>query len=520
MTSYDAIVIGAGHNGLTAATVLARAGRRVVVLEAGSEIGGGARTREFAPGFRSPALAHILNRLDPEVASLLALPESILKGDPMPTVVLSPETGPVVLRGAYGSKGVEGVTPAEEKALSELMAKLTYQAGILKRFLRRPPPRIGKPSPRDLRDFGLAGMSLIARGKEEGRDFLRMLLMNVADVLDEYLTDDRLKGLLAFDATLGIHLGPRSPTSLLGLYYRLTGDANGLVGGQYVPRGGMTAVAAAFGEAARKAGVTIRTEAPVSRILSDRGVASGVELADGERMAAPVVVAAVHPRTAFLDLADPSELDTIFRKRVRSIRSAGNVAKLDLALSAMPRFQGVSDEDHRGRLVIARSARHVDEAFNPAKYGEFSPDPVMEITIPSLFNPSAAPEGGAVLSALVQYAPYELKGGWEAGKAAFEEIVLGVLERHAPGLRALVVASDLQTPVDMERRYAMPGGHWHHGELQVDQLLVNRPTDLASGYSTPVDGLYLASAGAHPGGGISGLPGLLAARHILDGAKR
>lgn len=515
MTSYDALVIGGGHNGLVAATVLAEAGRKVLVLEAGDRIGGGAATVEFAPGYRVSGLAHIVNRLDPHVIRHLKLDGAVTRGEMMPSVALSLDRGPAVLRGAYGET-LEGVTAEQAQAFQALKDKLLFQAGILKRFLRRAPPEIGHLSLGDIVDFGLTGLGLVRRGREEGRDFLRMLLMNVADVMDEYLTDDRLKGLLSFDATLGIHLGPRSPTSLLGLYYRLIGEANGRPGGQYLPVGGMGSLAAALGAAAERAGVSIRTGAVVTRILSDRGQATGVVLETGETLQASVLVAAIHPKTTFLDLADPGEIDTRFKTQIRHIRSKGNVAKLHLALDAVPRFTGVAEADHRGRLVIARGVRHVDEAFNPAKYGAFSPDPVMEITLPSLSDPSLAPAGGATLSALVQFAPYALAGGWDAGRTAFETVIVETLERHAPGIRASIRHCELLTPVDIERRYRMPGGHWHHGELQVDQLLVNRPVDQAAGYATPIEGLFLASAGAHPGGGISGLPGLLSARHILE----
>lgn len=518
MTPYDAIIIGGGHNGLAAATILANAGRKVLVLEARAKFGGGAQTVEIAPGFQSSGLAHLVNRLDPGVVSALGLDLSSIAGKVLPTAVIDPSADAVVLRGAYGET-LEGVTPEEARAFAALRKKLLFQASILKRFLARRPPEIGNATLGDLKDFALGGLKLLSRGREEGRDFLRMLLMNVADVADEYLVDDRLKALLAFDATLGIHLGPRSPTSLLGLYYRLTGEASGKSGAQFLPKGGMGRVAETFAEAARKAGVTLRADAPVRRIVSVRGKVTGVELESGERLDAPVIVAAIHPKTTFLSLADPVEIDTRFRKQVRNIRSSGNVAKLDLALGEVPRFIGLRPEDHEARVVIARSVRHVEEAFNPAKYGEFSPDPVMEITLPSLSDPSLAPPGGATLSALVQYAPYALRMGWAEGKPAFLETVLSVLERHAPGLRQRIVAARFLTPPDIEAEYNMPGGHWHHGELQVDQLLVNRPVDRAAGYETPVSGLYLASAGSHPGGGISGLPGLLAARHILSGDR-
>jgi phytoene dehydrogenase-like protein len=516
MTSFDAIVIGAGHNGLAAATRLAKGGRKVLVLEAANAPGGATRGREFAPGFRSAGLAHLVNRLDSEVARDIGL--DLAGGDMLlPTTILDGSGKAAVLNGAYG-ESIDGVTAEEAAAFAALRTKLTFQAAILKRFLRRPPPQIGAISLGDLSTFAAAGFGLIRKGRSEGRDFLRMLLMNVADVADEYLSDDRLKGLLAFDATLGIHLGPRSPTSLLGLYYRLTGDVAGKTGGQFVPKGGMASVAPAFVRAAEKAGVTIHLSTPVARILADRGKTSGVVTRDGTEILAPIVVSAIHPQTTFLSLVDPAESGTGFVRSVKNVRSYGNVAKLDLALDRIPDFEGLPAEARNGRVVLVRSMEQVERAFNPAKYGEFSTDPVMEVTLPSLADPSLAPAGGCTLSALVQYAPYRLKAGWEHGKPAFLKIVLEALEHHAPGLGKSVVAANLMTPVDIEAEYNLPGGHWHHGELQADQLLVNRPTSAASGYKTPIEGLYLASAGAHPGGGISGLPGWNAARHILSGA--
>jgi phytoene dehydrogenase-like protein len=514
--TFDAIVIGGGHNGLTAATLLAQSGRKVVVLEAAESVGGTLRGFEFHPGYRSTGLAHIVNRLDPDVATLLKLETKSV--EPLPTVALSPDGKHAVLRGAYGET-IDGVSPTEAKAFAAMRKKLMFQASILKRFLKRRPPEIGKIGMRDLGSFAGAGLSLITKGREEGRDFLRMLLMNVADVADEYLSDDRLKGLVAFDATLGIHLGPRSPTSLLGLYYRLTGETGGKTGAQYVPQGGMNTLAPAFEKAAISAGVSVRTGTTVARILADRGTATGVVLDNGEQMNAPIIISAIHPQATCLKLCDTAELGTGFVRSVSNIRSKGNVAKLDLALDRLPTFTGVAADDHRGRMVIARSIAHVENAFNPAKYGEFSSDPVMEITLPSLANPALAPSGGATLSALIEFAPYDLKGGWENGKAAFEKIILETLERYAPGLVKSIIAKSLMTPADMETQYNLPGGHWHHGELQADQLLVNRPVNAAAGYMTTLSGLYLASAGSHPGGGISGLPGLLAARHILSGDR-
>lgn len=503
MTSFDAIIIGGGHNGLVAAGLLARAGRRTLLLEATARVGGGA------------GLGHLVNRLAPEVLSALGVDERSLATELAPTVVLDPERGPVVLRGGYGET-VEGVSAEEARAWDALRTKLMRQAGLLRRFLARRPPRPGEIAFSDVIDFGMTGLGLLRHGREEARDFARMVLMNVADIADEYLTDDRLKGLLAFDATLGVHLGPRSPTSLIGLYYRLTGEALGVTGGQYLPKGGMQAVTALIEQAAVTAGAEIRLNTPVAKILSDRGRAQGVMLASGEEIAAPLIVSAIHPVTTLRQLTVPGEIDAGLSTSLKHVRTKGDVAKLTLTLDRVPEFRGVPAADLKGRLVIAPSIDHVENAFNPAKYGAFSPEPVMEITLPSLVDPQIAPEGGAVLSALVQYAPYELREGWASGRPKLLAAVMAVLERHVPGISASVKESELLVPPDIEARYHMPGGHWHHGELQVDQLLINRPTFAVSGYETPLAGLYLASAGSHPGGGISGLPGMNAARHILS----
>lgn len=517
MTSFDAIVIGGGHNGLVAAATLAKAGRKVLVLEAGAELGGAARTEEFAPGFRASSIAHVLNRLHPDVVKTLELEKHglrIARSDFLPSVALSKDGPPLVLHGAYGEV-LSGASSSEQSAWKELRAQLLRYAGILKPFLSRRPPDLGGMSLQEAASLAHTAVALKKLGKEDMRDFLRVLLMNVADLLDEQLADIRLKGLLAFDATLGSHLGPRSPTSLLGFYYRLTGESGGAAGAQSLPKGGMGAVVAAIRTAAEKAGVTIRASVPVARIIVDKGRAVGVALKNGEELRARTIVSAINPTTTFLDLVGPREIDTGFVRKVKNIRMRGDAAKLHLALDRPPRFAGVDDAGHKGRLVIAPSPDHLERAFNSSKYGEFSPEPVMEITLPSLADPSLAPDGACVLSAVVQYAPYRLKEGWDAGKPKFLKAIMAQFEAYAPGIGKSVVHAELLTPADIEMRYRMPGGHWHHGELQADQMLISRPVSGWSGYDTPLDGLFLAGAGSHPGGGVSGAPGLNAARRII-----
>jgi phytoene dehydrogenase-like protein len=557
MTSFDAIVVGGGHNGLVCAATLAKSGRKVLVLEAAGEVGGAARAAEFFPGFRA-STAHLLNRLHPDVVKTLELEKhglDLSRGTPTPnpspqggggqgsafsrtsvdtaatespspllggvrgggnfapSIALSRDGNPLVLHGAYGET-LSGASTSEQAAWKELRAQLLRYAGILKPLLGNRPPDLGGLSLSEKIMLGKTALSLKKLGKEDMRDFLRVLLMNVADLLDEQLSDDRLKGLLAFDAVLGSHLGPRSPTSLLGLYYRLTGEVGGVAGAQILPRGGMAAVVAAIRSAAEKAGVIIRTATPVAQIIVEKGRAVGVTLGGGEEIRARTIVSAINPATTFFDLVGAQKLDTGFVRKVKNIRMKGDAAKLHLALDRVPEFSGLDAVGHRGRLVIAPSTDRVERAFNPSKYGEFSPEPVMEVTLPSLSDPSLAPGGACVLSAVVQYAPYALREGWEAGKPKFLAAIMAQLEIHAPGIGKTIQHAELLTPADIEARYRMPGGHWHHGELQADQMLVSRPVSGWSGYETPIDGLYLAGAGSHPGGGISGVPGLNAARRI------
>lgn len=517
MTSFDCIVVGGGHNGLVCAGVLAKSGRKVLLLEAEGETGGAARTQEVHPGFRVSSVAHVLNRLHPEVVRALDLGRhglSFARRDHMPSVAPSREGAPLVLHGAYGET-LSGADAAGQAAWRGLRAQLLRYAAVLKPFLSRRPPDLAGLSLGEKVALGKTALALKKLGREDMRDFLRVLLMNVGDLLEEQLSDERLMGLLAFDAVLGAHLGPRSPTSLLGLLYRLAGEVGGEPGAQLLPKGGMGAVTSGIRAAAETAGVTIRTGSTAARIVVKDGRAVGVVVETGDEFHARTVISAIDPATTFLELVGPRDLDTGFLRKVRNIRMKGDAAKLHLALDRPPEFSGIDAAGHRGRLVIAPSLDHVERAFNPSKYGEFSGQPVMEITLPSLSDPTLAPDGACVLSAVVQYAPYELKEGWESGRPKLLAAIMAQLEDHAPGIGKSVRHAELLTPADIEARYRMKGGHWHHGELQADQMLVSRPVSGWSGYDTPIDGLFLAGAGSHPGGGVSGAPGLNAAQRII-----
>ena len=351
------------------------------------------------------------------------------------------------------------------------------------------------------------------------REFLRIAAINIFDVLEEKFESPLLKGALALDAVLGMHAGPRSGNTVLALLHRLSGAPDGQQVSLALPKGGMGAVTGALAASAQAHGAEIRVSSPVSSILLAGDRVAGVRLESGEELAAQTVVSGADPKTTLLGLIGARNLEAGFARRVQNLRMKGTAAKLHLALSALPEFRGVPAAQAGERLVIAPDPDYVERAFNPAKYHEYSEQPVLEITIPSVHDPELAPAGQHVLSAIVQYAPYDLAGSWSAGRDRFLEIVLDMLERFAPGLRRQIVGVELLTPVDIEREFRISGGHWHHGELALDQYLMLRPVPGAAHYAMPLAGLYLCGAGCHPGGGVMGAAGRNAARVILAGAQ-
>src|SRR6185312_5266964 len=494
--SSDCIVIGGGHNGLVCAATLARGGRKVLVLEAAKQLGGAALTREFAPGFRVSAGAHLLHLMPADLLRELDLGAHGLEWaatDMVSTALV--EGGSALVLGAHGAG--QGLSAADAQAYAAYFASMRRFAAALAPIFSRTAPRLGT-------DDWTDRLAL-----------LRMGGMNVYDLLEENFESAALKGALAFDAVLGANFGPRSPGTVLTLLYRLAAESAAGARAMSQPKGGMGTLCDALGKAAAAAGASIRTDAPVASVLVEDDRASGVVLESGETLRARSVISSADPKTTFLKLLGARHLDTGFVRRVNHIRCRGLAAKLHLALNRAPPFSGVSNSSLRGRLLIAPSLNHLAHAYNHAKYSEYSPARVMEITVPTLTDPTLAPSGRHVLSAVVQYAPYALKEGWAAGRQGFMEAALDSLERLAPGLRGCVVAAELLTPADIEQQFRISGGHWHHGDLAFDQFLMVRPVPGAAQYRTPVDGLYLCGAGCHPGGGVMGVAGRNAAREVL-----
>ena len=509
---FNCIVIGAGHNGLTCAATLARAGRSVMVVEASERLGGVASTREFAPGFRVSAGAHLLHLMPDELLRDLKLESHGLRfaARRMPTTMLADLEAPQSL----GS----GLSSADSGKLDVYQARMRRFAKSLAPLISATPPRLGTQDWGDRLSLLRMAWAVRKLGRRDMRELLRIGGMNVHDLLEENFESPLLKGALAFDAVLGANFGPRSPGTVLTLLYRLAAESAAGEHGLSQPLGGMGAVSEALAAAARAAGATIRTASPVASITMQDDHAIGVVLENGAIIRADSVISSADPKTTFLKLLGARHLDTGFVRRIDHFRARGLAAKLHLALKQTPAFRGVAADQLTGRLLYAPSLTYVEHAYNHAKYGEFSSKPVMEITLPTINDPGLAPAGQHVLSAIVQYVPYTLKEGWENGRPRLLGALLESLETLAPGLRDSVLSAELLVPPDLEREFRMSGGHWHHGDLAFDQFLMVRPVPGAAQYRTPIAGLFLCGAGSHPGGGVMGIAGRNAAQQVLQGA--
>jgi phytoene dehydrogenase-like protein len=508
---FDAIVVGAGHNGLVCSALLAKAGKRILVLEAKDQVGGAAVTRSFADGYSVSACAHLLYQLQPAVCKDLELKVNYA-AENMETIALS-------LNGQHvrmNSNEVNGVSNSDSDNYRDFYKRMTRFADLLQPYMNRPPARLANGGTKDLLTLAKFGLDIKLLGKIEMQEFLRLIGINIYDELVERFESPLLKGALSLDAVLGTHLGPRSPNTILTYLYRLCGN-HGNVG---LPAGGMGSVTEALAQTARNYGVTIKTDMPVKKIIIQNGQVAGIETTGGETFSSSLVISNADPKSTIMCLVSPRNVETGFTRRVNNIRTHGNAAKLHLALDSLPTIKGLDRKDFGERMLIAPDENYVERAFNPAKYGEFSPAPVLELTFPSVHDSSLAPAGKHVLSAIVQYAPYKLKGGWtDATRDEFTKIAIDKLTDYAPDLPQRITASELLTPVDIEKKFHITGGHWHHGELTLDQFLFVRPVVGAAQYAMPLDGLYLCGAGTHPGGGISGAAGRNAARVILSREK-
>ncbi|WNC71996.1 NAD(P)/FAD-dependent oxidoreductase [Thalassotalea psychrophila] len=518
MNHFDTIIIGAGHNGLVCGSYLGKNGQKVLILEAAEQLGGLAATREFSPGFNA-SVAQTISHFSTKVAKELNLSAHgfDVAAAPMTNISLNKEGNHVTLT---SSGEITGVGSEDQQNYQQYQQLLKRFANLLKPFWLKTMPRIGSPSIKDNLTFAHLGIKMRMLGKQDMAEFMRVATLPARDLMDENFDSDQLKALLSWDGLIGSKMAPRSPNAtILALLYRMSGLHDGA---HSLPSGGIASLINSLHKAATKAGVEVQTNSKVKQILiqaDETGLkANGVELQSGEIISADRVVSAVDPKRTFLDLVGPQHLEIDFTSRINRLRCDGYVAKLHLALSDLPNFTGLTKPD--GRMIIADELDSIEFAFDDAKYGEPSQKPVMEIVIPSLHNPELAPSGQHVLSAHVMYVPYKHKNGWtEQAKADLYERVIDTIAEYAPDIREKIIDGEILTPLDLEQQFNVTGGHWHHTELSISQMLMMRPTYEAAQYSTPIPGLYLCGAGSHPGGGLIGGPGHNAANEIIKASK-
>jgi phytoene dehydrogenase-like protein len=513
LARYDSIIIGAGHNGLVCAAYLAQSGQRVLVLEASATPGGLGASREFHPGFHA-TVAHSVSHFPAKIAADLKLASHgfEVSSKALSTIGLNADGGHVVIDG----QDVSGVSDEDADAYRDYSRLMQRFADVLGPFWLKTMPGIGGNSLGEMATFARIGLKLRRLGKKDMREFLRVASLPARDLMDEYFDNEILKAALSWDGLIGSRMAPRSPNSaVLAMLYRMSGESGGA---HSIPTGGTNGLIQALAAAATESGAEIQCSAEVSRILVDGSaaglVANGVRLAGGDTHEADRIISAADPQRTFLQMVGVENLDIGFTNRIRRLRCDGYVAKLHLALNSVPEFKGLDQAN--GRLIIAPEMDAIEFAFDDAKYGGNAANPVMEIVIPSLHDASLAPEGQHLLSAHVMYVPFRLKGGWtDAARKIICERSIDTIAQYAPGIRQQIIAVELLTPADLEQHYHVTGGHWHHTEFAMDQMLMMRPTYEAAQYSTPIPGLYLCGAGCHPGGDMTGAPGHNAAREIL-----
>jgi phytoene dehydrogenase-like protein len=518
------VLIGGGHNALITAFYLAKGGFKPLVLERREMAGGGAITEEFHPGFRASTLAHTLGPLRADVARDLRVEEfdcEILYPDPR---VFAPTPGGNALffynDAAKTAAGIAGLSAKDAAKYAEFAGSLDHLTGILDQFVSMTPPAIESPSFEDLWNLFKTGRNVRMLGKKGIFDFLRWGPMAVADFVSEFFETELLRAVLAARGIFGTALGPWSAGSTAVLLLRASADSHP-AGSAAFPRGGLGSLTRALAESAKQAGAEIRTDAEVQHIRVKDGAVSGIVLSDGEEITVEAVVSGVDPKRTFFQLLDPAELDPTFANRMKNFRSKGNVAKVNLALGGLPTFPALEAHESplkalSGRIHIGPEIDYLERAFDASKYGDFSKAPWLDVTLPTILDPSLAPDGKHVLSAYVQYAPYKLReGDWDLRRKDLGDTVIKTLATYAPNLSGLVEAVQVITPKDLESTYGFTGGHIFHGELALDQLFTMRPVLDWARYKTPIRGLFLCGSGTHPGNGLTGASGANAAREII-----
>ena len=523
----DAIVVGAGHNGLVAACYLARAGLEVQVLERNPYIGGAAVSRQVYDGFTYSNCSYVCSLLRTEIIRTLDLPAHGLQIIPYEGgCTLMRNGGHLALYDNHDAlrREIARHSQRDAEAYDRFARDMLRHCRFIKPLLLRAPPDPTSFKPADLRELLHLGRHFGRLGEEQMYETLRFWTLSCADMLDEYFESEIVKGHLAGSSIIGTALGPRSPGSAYVLLHHYMGSIDGTVGAWGFARGGMGAITQSLAAALRASGGSIRCDAPVARILTRNGRATGVVLEGGEEIPARLVVSNMDVRRTFLEAVDPSDLPEEFVRRVRQFKIRGSSGKLNIALDALPRFPAIPAGSPcvRGDLHVTDSIEMLERAYDDWKEGRWSQRPYLDILIPTQIDPSMAPPGKHYMSVFVQYCPYALADGpWtDEKRASFGRTVIDSIAEHSPGFRDLILHAEIRTPADIEREVGLTEGNIFQGELTFDQLLFNRPIPGYAHYRSPIRGLYMCGASTHPGGGVMGAPGANAATTILEDLRR
>jgi phytoene dehydrogenase-like protein len=522
---YDAIIVGGGHNGLVAAAYLAKAGRRVVVLEKRPLVGGAAVTEEVFPGFKFSVFSYVVSLLRPEIIRDLDLPSHGLQVLPLESTITPLDNGDYL--GSWGDpdetrRDLARHSPKDAEAAVLFSQLMHHMAMAVRPILGMVPPDPSSLSPGDLRGLLKLGNHFRQLGSERFHALHKLMTMSSADYLDEWYEFDPLKATKSASGIIGTMLGPRSPGSAYVLLHHYMGEIDGAFRAWGFQKGGTGGISNSIANAARAAGAEIRSNAPVTRVTVVEGRVTGVVLESGEEIQSPVVVSGLDPRRTFLDLVESKELPPELLDGIERYKFRGSSGKVNLALDGLPSFTCLGKDPVlalralRGAISISPSLEYVERAYDDAKYGDFSRHPYMDVVIPSMIDPGMAPPGKHVMSIFVQYAPFKVNGGWtDAKREAFGDAVIDTLSKYAPDLKRLILHRQVITPADIERITGLSEGNIFGGELALSQLFFLRPTSGVAKYRTPIRGYWQCGSGTHPGGGIMGASGRLAALQIL-----
>ncbi len=521
---YDAIIIGAGHNGLVTAAYLAKAGHRVLLLERRDTLGGAAATEEVFPGFKFNTGAHDAGLFRQEIIDALRLQKHGLEFIESPVAVFAPQpdgTSLTLWRDQEKNIGeIAKLSKADAEKFPAFVRLVSKLAETLNSIMLLTPPRITQNSLEDLLSWANAGWKLKRSGKHEMMEFLRVLPMTAVEFLNEWFEHEALKAVLGAAGVTGSMQGPQASGTAFMLLYHYLGAANGGFRSSRFVKGGSGQLSAALASAAREHGAEIRTGAEVMQIKLSDGKATGVQLKGGEEISARTVISNADPRRTFFEFVGAPNLGPTFVRRVRNIRYRGTTAKVNLALSDLPRFRNA--EAHlSGHILICPNLEYLERAYDDAKYGRYSQQPYLDIVIPTVLDSALAPAGKHVMSITMQYAPYNLReSNWNEQREQLGDHIINTLAVYAPNIKEIILHRQVITPLDWERDYGLTEGGEFHGQMGLDQMLFMRPVAGYGQYRTPIAHLYLCGAGTHPGGGVTGAPGYNAAQEVLKDLKK